>query len=62
MVLRITFWADSARGGDPKKFKAEMCPEGINEIKAFTLMELELTCKVCFFLYLFSIKILVPDD
>lgn len=46
MTLRIMFWADSARGGDVKKFKPEMCPAGYNVIKAFTLLELELTCKV----------------
>lgn len=46
MVLRTMFWADAARGGDPKKFKDEMCPAGYDSIKAFSLIELELTCKV----------------
>ena len=49
MVLRMMFWADAARGGDPKKFKEEMCPAGYDEIKAFSLVEMELVCKVCAF-------------
>jgi hypothetical protein len=47
MVLRMMFWADAARGGKADKFREEMCPAGHDIIKAFTLLELELTCKVC---------------
>lgn len=46
MVLQTMFWADSARGGDPKKLKEEMCPAGYKEIKAFSVIEIELACKV----------------
>ena len=46
MVIRMMLWPDSARGGKADKFRAEMCPEGYDVIPPFTLLELELTCKV----------------
>jgi hypothetical protein len=49
MPLRTMFWADSARGGklDRSDKGASMCsaPEGVEVIKAFTLLEVELVCK-----------------
>ncbi len=48
MVIRTMFWADSARGGKPSdKGKGIQCTADCNVIKAFTLMEVELVCKVC---------------
>ena len=46
MVVRASFWSDSARGGDPRKFRKELCPEGRTKIPAFSLLEVELVCKV----------------
>lgn len=48
MVIRTMFWADSARGGKPSdKGKGIQCTAECDVIKAFTLMEIELVCKVC---------------
>jgi hypothetical protein len=45
------FWADSARGGKPSdKGKGIQCTAECDVIKAFTLMEVELVCKVGFML------------
>jgi hypothetical protein len=47
MVISTMFWADSARGGKPSdKGKGIQCTADCNVIKAFTLMEVELVCKV----------------
>jgi hypothetical protein len=48
MVIRTMFWADSARGGKPSdKGKGIQCTAtDCDVIKAFTLMEVELVCKV----------------
>lgn len=45
MVIRASFWSDAARGGDPKKFRKDLCPEGRDVIPAFSLVEVELTMK-----------------
>ncbi len=49
MPLRTMFWADSARGGklDRSDKGTSVCsaPEGVDVIKAFTLLEVELVCK-----------------
>ncbi len=52
MVIRTMFWADSARGGKPSdKGKGIQCTAtDCDVIKAFTLMEVELVCKVGFIL------------
>lgn len=52
MVIRASFWSDAARGGDPKKFRESLCPAGLDVIPAFTLMEVELVCKVGFVLFI----------
>ena len=46
MVIRASFWSDAARGGDPRKFRKELSPEGYTIIPAFSLLEVELVCKV----------------
>ena len=46
MVVRASFWSDSARGGDPRKFREALCPAGHTRIPAFSLLEVELVCKV----------------
>lgn len=47
MVIRASFWSDAARGGDPKKFREQLCPAGMDVIPAFSVLEVELMCKVC---------------
>ncbi len=46
MVIRASFWSDSARGGDVRKFREALCPAGHTKIPAFSLLEVELVCKV----------------
>jgi hypothetical protein len=47
MVIRTMFWADSARGGKPTdKGKGVTCTAECDVIKAFSLIEVELVCKV----------------
>ena len=45
MKFRISFWADAARGGDPKKFREGLCPAGYDVIPAFSLLHMEMACK-----------------
>jgi hypothetical protein len=67
MVLRMMFWAEPMRGGKVEKFKEDLIAAGHTSIKAFTLMEVELTCKVreftrvtkCVHLYPSKIPLLV---
>ena len=55
MVISCMFWPDSSRlagsenkgGGDKGRGVACNVEEGCKVIKAFTLMEVELVCKVC---------------
>ena len=58
MPLRTMFWADSARGGKldkSDKGKGIVCSADCDVIKAFTIMEAELVCKVkSFFVALLS--------
>ena len=53
MVLRMMFWAEPMRGGKVDKFKEDLIAAGYTSIKAFTLMEVELTCKVLTVLILY---------
>ena len=51
MILRASFWADASRGGpDIKKFREKLCPAGHDVIPPFSLLEVELVCRVrcCF--------------
>ncbi len=47
MILRTMLWAEPMRGQKTDKFKEDLIAAGHAVIKAFTLMEIELTCKVC---------------
>ena len=46
MVLRTMMWAEPVRGAKPEKFKEDLLAAGHTVIKAFTLMEIEVACKV----------------
>jgi hypothetical protein len=46
MVMQVGFWADAARGGNPTKFRAGLCPEGHRFIRAFTPVEVTFSIKV----------------
>jgi len=47
MVMQVGFWADASRGGTPAKYRAQLCPEGYDFIKAFTPVEVQFVVKVC---------------
>ena len=44
--IRASFWRDSSRGGDVRKYRASLCPAGYEKIPAFSLLEVEIMCKV----------------
>jgi hypothetical protein len=46
MALRVTIWQEAARGGKADKFKSSMNSDDYVVIPAFTVFEIEMTCKV----------------
>lgn len=46
-VLRYSAWADASRGApDSKKYRESLNPEGRDVIPAFSLLEVEVMCRV----------------
>lgn len=55
-ILRYSAWSDAARGApDIKKHRQNLCPAGRDVIPAFTLLEVEIMCRVCFLFLLASV-------
>ena len=48
MALRASMWAEPVRNALPEKWKTELVASGCTMIKAFTLLEVEIACKVFF--------------
>lgn len=46
MVLRTMMWAEPVRGAKPEKYKEDLIAAGHTVIKAFSLIEIEIACKV----------------
>jgi hypothetical protein len=46
MVIRSMCWAEPMRGGKVEKYKEDLIAAGHTVIKAFTLLEIEIVCKV----------------
>jgi hypothetical protein len=51
MAVRVQLWQESARGGKPDKFKSSMNSDDHVVIPAFTVFEIEMSCKVLFSTY-----------
>lgn len=46
MVIRTSLWAEPVRGAKPEEYKEKLVAAGYTVIPAFSLMEVEIACKV----------------